>query len=86
MYNYRPDFDILADNFAGQWIKDFALASAKIILGEAREKFATIASPQGGIQLNGTALKNEGKAELEVLEQDLINYKEGGTPLTWVTG
>jgi len=86
MYNYRPDFDILADNFAGQWIKDFALASSKIILGEAREKFATIASPQGGIQLNGTALKNEGKAELEVLEQDLINYKEGGTPLTWVTG
>jgi hypothetical protein len=86
MYNYRPDFNILIDNFAGQWVKDFALANAKIILGEAREKFATIASPQGGIQLNGTALKNEGKAELEVLEQDLINYKDGGSPLTWVTG
>lgn len=86
MYNYRPDFDLLADPFGGQWLKDYALASSKIILGEAREKFATIASPQGGIQLNGTSLKNEGKAEIEILEQDLINYKEGGTPLTWVTG
>jgi len=86
MYNYRPDFNLLDDMYAGQWIKDYALASAKVILGEAREKFGTIASPQGGTQLNGTTLKTEGKAEMEILEQDLINYKEGGTPLTWVTG
>jgi len=86
MYNYRPDFNLLDDVYAGQWIKDYALANAKVILGEAREKFGTIASPQGGTQLNGTTLKTEGKAEMEILEQDLINYKEGGTPLTWVTG
>jgi hypothetical protein len=86
MYNYRPDFNLLDDVYAGQWIKDYSLANAKVILGEAREKFGTIASPQGGTQLNGTTLKTEGKAEMEILEQDLINYKEGGTPLTWVTG
>jgi hypothetical protein len=86
MYNYRPDFNLLQDNYAGQWLKDYALANCKVILGEAREKFATIASPQGGTQLNGAALKGEGKAEMEALEQDLINYKEGSTPLTWVTG
>jgi hypothetical protein len=86
MYNYRPDFNLLQDPFAGQWLKDYSLATCKIMLGEAREKFATIASPQGGTQLNGTALKNEGKAEIEVLEADLINYKEGGTPLTFVIG
>jgi hypothetical protein len=57
-----------------------------MILGEAREKFAQIASPQGSTSLNGTALKTEAKAELEVLEQDLINYKDGGTPLTFVIG
>jgi hypothetical protein len=86
MYNYRPDFNLLQDNYAGLWLKDYALANCKVILGEAREKFATIASPQGGTQLNGAALKGEGKAEMEALEQDLINYKEGSTPLTWVTG
>lgn len=84
--NHRPDFNLMSDTFAGQWLRDYALASAKIILGEAREKFQTIAGPQGGTGLNGTALKSEGKAEIETLEQDLINYKDGGTPLYWIQG
>lgn len=86
LYNYRPDFNLLQDPQAGQWLKDYSLATAKVMLGEAREKFGTVASPQGGVTLNGTALKNEGKAEMETLENDLINYKEGGTPLTFVIG
>jgi hypothetical protein len=57
-----------------------------MMIGEAREKFGQIASPQGGTTLNGTALKSEGKADLEMLEQDLINYKDGGTPLSFVIG
>jgi hypothetical protein len=84
--NYRPDFILLQDNFAGQWLRDYSLATCKIILGEAREKFSQIAGPQGGTSLNGAALKSEGKAELDMLEQDLINYKDGGTPLYWVIG
>ena len=86
MYNYRPDFNLLQDSYAGIWLKDYALANAKFMLGEAREKFSTIASPQGGVQLNGATMKNEAKASMEALELDLINYREGGTPLTWVTG
>ena len=86
MYNYRPDFNLMQDSYAGQWIKDYSLATCKIILGEAREKFGSIASPQGSTTLNGSALKAEGKAELDLLEQDLINYKAGDTPLTWVIG
>ncbi|NDG79627.1 MAG: hypothetical protein EBX47_09410 [Synechococcaceae bacterium WB8_1B_057] len=86
IYNQRPDFNLLQDPFASQWLRDYSLATCKMILGEAREKFAQIASPQGGTSLNGTALKAEGKSELEVLEQDLINYKDGGTPLTFVIG
>jgi hypothetical protein len=86
LYNYRPDFNLLQDPYAGQWLKDYSLATCKMMLGEAREKFASIASPQGSTQLNGAALKGEAKAELEALEQELINYKEGGTPLTFVIG
>lgn len=86
LYNYRPDFNLLQDQFASQWIRDYSLATCKLMLGEAREKFAQIASPQGSTSLNGTALKNEAKADLEVLEQDIINYKDGGTPLTFVIG
>jgi len=86
LYNYRPDFNLLQDPYAGQWLKDYSLATCKMMLGEAREKFASIASPQGSTQLNGAALKGEAKAELEALELELINYKEGGTPLTFVIG
>ena len=86
IYNYRPDFNLMQDMFASQWLKDYTLATCKIMLGEAREKFNQIASPQGGTSLNGSALKSEGKGEIESLELDLINYKEGGTPLTFVIG
>lgn len=84
--NHRPDFNLLQDTFAGQWLRDYSLATCKIMLGEAREKFSQISSPQGGTSLNGTALKSEGKAEIEALEQDLINYKDGSTPLSFIIG
>jgi hypothetical protein len=86
LYNHRPDFNMLQDPFARQWLRDYALATCKIMLGEAREKFNQIASPQGGTSLNGTALKTEGKAEIETLELDLINYKDGSTPLSFIIG
>jgi hypothetical protein len=86
IHNYRPDFNLMQDPFANQWLKDYSLATCKLMLGEAREKFAQIASPQGGTSLNGTALKSEGKAEIEMLELDLVNYKDGSTPLTFIIG
>jgi hypothetical protein len=84
--NHRPDFDIISDAHAGIWIKDYALATCKIMLGEAREKFATIAGPQGGTQLNGTALKAEGAALIDKLEMDINNFVSGETPMWFVRG
>lgn len=84
--NHRPDFALVKDPYAGIWIKDYALAQCKIILGEAREKFAQIAGPQGGTSLNGTALKQEGAAAIEKLELDIANYASGETPMWFVRG
>ena len=56
------------------------------MLGEAREKFAQIAGPQGGTQLNGAALKTEAKAEMEALEEELKRFIDGSQPYTWVIG
>jgi hypothetical protein len=86
IYNYRPDFALLEDTYASIWIKDYALANAKIMLGEAREKFGTIASPQGGTTLNGAQLKAEGLAAIEKLEQELINNVDNQMPLTFTRG
>jgi len=84
--NHRPDFDLIKDPYAGIWIKDYATAQAKIILGESREKFATIASPQGGTTLNGTTLKAEGAQRILELEQDILNNMTGETPMWFVRG
>jgi hypothetical protein len=86
IYNYRPEASLFEDTYASIWIKDYALANAKIMLGEAREKFAQIASPQGGTNLNGSALKGEGVAMIEKLELELINNFDNQMPLTFTRG
>jgi hypothetical protein len=87
MYNYRPDFALFQDTYGGLWIKDYALANAKLILGEAREKFGSIPGPQGsGLSLNGQALKQSAVAEIEKLETELTNNYDGQRPLTFVVG
>jgi hypothetical protein len=65
---------------------DFILSQLKIMIGEAREKFGTIAGPGGGTTLNGTAMKAEGKAAMESLIEDLKKYVDFSQPLTWVQG
>lgn len=74
----RDDEDLLMDPYASPWLRDYAFAKAKFMLGEARSKFATIAGPQGGTSLNGDNLKSEAQAEIEKLEEDLKNYVDGG--------
>ena len=85
-YNYRPDFIILEDIYAKQWIRDYALANCKMMLGEAREKFAQIAGPQGGSSLNGTAMKAEALAAMEKLEAELMQQVTGGQGYTFIIG
>ena len=85
-YNYRPDDQLLLDYMAKSWIRDYALAISKMMLGEARSKFATIAGPQGGGQLNGDTLKNEASAELEKLEQEVATAVPGGTGYSFIIG
>ena len=79
-YNVRPDFALVSDTYSGQWIKDYALANCKMMLGQAREKFAQIAGPQGGSALNGAAMKSEATAEMDKLMEDL---KTGVTTQGW---
>jgi len=86
VYNTRPDSAIIEDTYAGQWIKDYSLASCKIMLGQAREKFSQIAGPQGGGSLNGATLKTEGQTEIDKLTEDLMKNVSGGIGYTFITG
>ncbi len=86
VYNTRPDFAIIEDTYAGLWIKDYTLANCKMMLGQAREKFAQIAGPTGGSSLNGAAMKSEATADLERLTKELETLVPGGHGYTWITG
>jgi hypothetical protein len=86
IYNKKPDSMLLNDSRIFPWLQDYALAMCKEMLGQAREKFATIAGPQGGTQLNGGALKAEAKTEMDALEEELKRFYDGSMPYTWVIG
>lgn len=85
-HNYRPDFVLLQDPYAKQWFRDYTLAVCKIMLGEARSKFGSIAGPGSPITLNGTALLAAGKEELVALDKEIDMNTPGGTPMTFVIG
>jgi hypothetical protein len=77
---------LLQDPGSGIWIGDFTLATLKLTIGEAREKFGSIVGPGGGTTLNGTALKAEGLAQQTQLIDDLKRYVDMSQPLTWIQG
>ena len=74
------------DIYSKPWIRDYTLAVNKVMLGEARSKFSTIAGPQGGTTLNGNDLKQQGMQEMEKLDAEIGLYQEGGTPHSFVIG
>lgn len=77
-YSSKPKEAIIGDINAKPWIRDASLAYAKMMIGEARSKFSQVAGPQGGSTLNGDAMKNEAKAELERLDLELRTLVDGG--------
>lgn len=86
VWQLKPEIQLLSDFQTSQWIRDYMVAATKMIIGEAREKFASIAGPQGGTSLNGAAMKGEAQAQMDALLEQLKAYVDGSQPLTWVIG
>lgn len=71
----KPADVIIDDDYSKVWVREFALAQSKIMLGEARDKFpGGLPGPAGSVLLNGQQLKTEGVADLERLEMELQNF------------
>ena len=54
-----------------QWIRRFALALSKEMLGHVRSKFASIPIPGNDVSLNGGDLISQGKEEQTALRDEL---------------
>jgi len=67
-------------NAAGrQWIRKFALALAKELLGIIRSKYASLPLPNGEVTMDGESLKAEGREEKDALLEELKEFLEGVT-------
>lgn len=84
--NLKPEITLLQQPSISNWITSWTTAQCKIIIGEAREKFGSIAGPSGGSSLNGTAMKSEGSKMQEDLIEDLKRYMDWSQPLSFVIG
>jgi len=54
-----------------QWIRRFALALTKEMLGQVRGKFATVPIPGESVTMNADALLGQAKAEQDLLRDEL---------------
>jgi hypothetical protein len=54
-----------------QWIRRYALAICKEMLGQVRSKFSTLPIPGDSVTLNGPALMSEAKEEKKELKEEL---------------
>jgi len=85
-FNYMPDDILVKDTYTGPWVRSWALAEAKLMLGQARSKFGQITGPQGGTTLNGDAIKAEAQTEMVALEEEIKTYQAGNQGLGVLIG
>ena len=80
----KPDDMILQDPYAKPWVRSYTLAICKEMRGQAYSKYSQGIGPQGGFTLSGDALKAEAKEEMDKLDTEILNYVDGGTPMSMV--
>lgn len=80
----RDMVELLDDPDIEPWMIAYATARLKMILGQAYGKFANLAGPNGGVQLGGNELRQEGKEETDKLEEEIVRLTTStkGMPFT----
>ena len=59
-----------------QWIRKYALALSRELLGIIRSKYANLPLPNGEVSLDGEGLKAEGREEKSALVEELREFLE----------
>lgn len=69
-----------------QWIFDYTLANCRELLGLVRSKFSSIPIPGGDLQLDGSALVDQGREDKEKLKNNMKEWLESLTYEKMVEG
>jgi len=59
------------------WVRQYTMAEAKIILGNAYRKFSSLTAPSGETSLQGDTMISEGKEEQLLLLETIGDYVDG---------
>jgi hypothetical protein len=87
VYARKSEDDLINDPYTGPWLRSYAGAVAKYMLGEARDKFPSgFPGPTGNVMLNGAAMKLEAQADIEKLELQLFNLVTSSDGYSFVIG
>ncbi len=87
VYNSRPEAVLFQDPYSKIWLRDWATAVCKQIMGEARSLFAGgLGGPQGGVSLNGDQMKSDAKEEMERLEDEIKNFVDSSDSMPFLIG
>lgn len=86
VYNYIHEDILLHGTYSKSWLRSYSLAQAKIMIGQAYSRYSQLPGPSGGITLNGPSLIQEGKEELEKLDQEILLYRTGEFPYQIMRG
>jgi hypothetical protein len=87
VYTRKSEDDLINDPYTGPWLIAYALAKAKYMLGEARDKFpGGFPGPNGNVMLNGATLKQEAQAEILNLEKELMDLVTSSDGYSFVIG
>lgn len=87
VYVKKSEDDIINDPYTGPWLRSYATAYSKYMLGEARDKFpGGFPGPNGAVTLNGATLKQEAQVEMDKLETQLLNLVTSADGYGFVIG
>lgn len=81
----KTEQDLFTDRMTKNWIENWALTEAKIMLGDMRGKFTSLPGAGGSVAMNADVLKAEAVAMQDKLMKELDDYNASDIE-TWGLG
>lgn len=81
----RTEQDLLTDRITKNWVENWALSEAKMMLAEMRGKYQSLPGAGGAISMNGAELKGDAQAMQDKLKQEIYDFVASDVE-TWGIG
>lgn len=87
VWTQKSEQTLLTDPYTKAWIRSWALAMCKNMLGQARNKYPSgLPGPNGAVTLNGDQLIQEAQQEIEKLEKEINDMVPASDGYAFIVG